>query len=254
MQNNEILTKNEKGILTITFNHPKPQNPFSDGMQKALMQIMQEAENDNEVKAIILTGGFDRSFSVGGDFSEVLSMDTSFPNVDRTLRQVMDLYIEILKVSKPLIAAIDHYAIGMGFQIALLADYKVATNRTKFKMPEVKNGVACSLGGVLLEHLINRHEMMRICYDCETLSLEYCEKTGIVNYITAPEDCLNIAFNKALHYSSYNPVSFRNTKKVNNQRLINAIESHKEAVVQSHFLSFSGKVHENYMKKILKIN
>lgn len=254
MNTTELLRENRNGILIITFNHAKPHNPFNDSMQKLLIEYMKEAENDESVKSVILTGGHDRSFSVGGDFSEVLSMDTSFENVDKVLRQVMDLYIEILKLSKPLVTAIDHYAIGMGFQIAILGDYRLAADRAKFKMPEVKNGVACSLGGVLLEHLINRHEMMRICYECDTLPLEYCEKIGIVNYVCSHENLMEIALQKAEQYALYNPISFRNTKKVNNNRLINAIENHKEHVVQSHFLSFSGKVHQSYMKHILKIN
>lgn len=254
MNSTELIKEINNGILTITFNHVKPQNPFSDNMQKMLMEYMKEAENDDTVKGVILTGGLDRSFSVGGDFSEVLTMDTSFENVDKVLRQVMDLYIKILNVSKPIVTAIDHYAIGMGFQIAVLGDYRVATERAKFKMPEVKNGVACSLGGVLLEHLLNRHEMIRICYECDTLPIEYCERTGIINAICSHEKLMENAILKAEQYASYNPVSFRNTKKVNNSRLIHAIENHKAAVVQSHYMSFSGKVHQTYMKHILKIN
>jgi carboxymethylproline synthase len=241
-----------EGVYIMTFMHPKPQNPFGDEMQSLLLEGLQEAENRNDVKSILLTGGIDRSFCVGGDFSEIIDMNTSFSKVSSLLGQVCAFYISILRITKPIIAAIDLYAIGLGFQMTMLTDYRIATNRAKFIMPEIKNGVACTLGGAMVEHLINRHEMMRICYDCDVLPIDYCEKVGIVNKVVSPELLLNTAFQKALDYGNYPSIPFRNTKKLNNERFIKVIQEAEQGTILAHYLTFSGSVHMPYMKNILK--
>lgn len=242
----------KNGVLTLTFMHKKPQNPFGDNMQNLLLEAMQEAENNDEVNCILMTGGLDRSFCVGGDFSEIINMKTDYDKISHVIGKIVELYISILKVSKPIIAAIDNYAIGLGFQLAILSDYRIATNRSKFCMPEVKNGVACTLGGLMLEHLINRQEMMRICYECDMLPIDYCKSVGIINEIVTPDQFLQKSFEKAQQYASYKSVSFRNTKLVNNNRFIEALKNVKEPAIMSHFKTFSGNVHQEYMQSILK--
>lgn len=247
-----IEVNDHNGVRTLTFMHAKPQNPFGDHMQDLLFARLDEAEDDDNVRCIVLTGGHDRSFCVGGDFSEIVDMETSYEQVDRLIGKIIRLYNHVLNVTKPVVAAVDHYAIGLGFQIALLADYRIGSDRAKFRMPEVKNGVACSLGGVLIEHLINRYEMMRICYECDMLPLDYCVKSGILHEIVPHDRMLDRAQEKGEQFAAYSPVSFRNTKRVNNDRFVRAIDKDTQAVIESHHLTFSGKVHRPYMKKILK--
>ena len=165
-------------VLVLTFNHEKPQNPFSDALQEAILHALAQAEKDDYVKAVVLYGGQDRSFSVGGDFKEIIDKST-YEVVSKALTQVVDFYISILKFSKPIIGAIDNYCIGMGFQVSLCTDYRVVSDRAKFIMPELKNGVACTLGGLMLEYLIGRMNMIPICFDGEKIPLEDCKRFGI---------------------------------------------------------------------------
>jgi carboxymethylproline synthase len=234
--------------------HPKPQNPFGDKMQEWLIEGLEEAENDDSVNSILLTGGLDRSFCVGGDFSEIIDMNTSFNKVSAFLGQICELYIKVLRVTKPIVSAVDHYAIGLGFQLVLLTDYRIGSDRAKFKMPEVRNGVACTLGGILLEQLVNRFEMMRICYEGDVLPIDYVKSIGILNEICTPEKLIDRAFEKAKEYGSFPSIPFRNTKKVNNDRLIKAIEDTTMGTILAHYYTFSGNVHKPYMRKILKQN
>ena len=247
-----IIEELKEGVLTLTFMHEKPQNPFGDHMQDLLFDALKRADANDEVKSIILTGGYDRSFCVGGDFSEIVDMLTDYEHVHRLLHKILELYKAILRFSKPMIAAIDHHAIGLGFQMAILADYRIASDRAKFLMPEVKNGVACSLGGILIEHLVNRVEMMYICYECKPLPIDYMNKIGLVNEVVPANDLLKVAYEKAASMAAYSYVSFCNTKRVNNNRFIRAIDEDGQAVIDSHHLTFSGLVHKDYMRKILK--
>lgn len=247
-----IIKEIRDGVMVLTFMHEKPQNPFGRQMQEWLMEYLDEAEADDNINSILMTGGLDRSFCVGGDFTEVIAIDSSFDAISNALQEVCDFYKHILRITKPIIAAIDHYAIGIGFQMSMLVDYRIATDRVKFIMPELKHGIACTLGGALIEHLINRHEMMRICYDCDRLPIDYIQRVGIVNEVVPPEQLLETAFEKARTYGSWPSIPFRNTKKVNNQRFIEAIEAAEEGTIQAHYLTLSGNIHKPHMKRILK--
>lgn len=240
------------GVLIMTFMHEKRENPFGDKMQQLLLEDLALAEEDDDVKSVVLTGGLDRSFCVGGDFSEIIRMDTSYESVEKVLDQIIDLYIDILKVTKPIISAVDHYAIGLGFQMFLLTDYRIVSDRAKFIMPELKNGAACTLGGALIEFLVNRSEMMKICYDCERLDLDYLAQIGIINKKISPENLLQFAFEKAKTYGAYPSVPFRNTKRLNNSRFIKAIEAARKGTVVAHHLTLSGNSHKAHMHNVLK--
>src|SRR4029078_9600954 len=97
------------------------------------------------VKAVVMTGGVGRSFSAGGDFNEVKNLSGG-GDVDRWIDRVTELYVHALRVDKPTVAAIDKYAIGMGFQFALMFDQRVLTEGAEFRMPEARHGIGRSLG------------------------------------------------------------------------------------------------------------
>lgn len=233
----------------IIFDHPKPTNPFSREMMNDLSDVLAKTEEDNDITSIILYGGDGRSFSAGGDFAQVIRLG-DWESVSSMLNLIVDLYANILAVTKPVVAAIDNHAIGMGFQIALLADYRISTNRARFGMPELKNGIACTLGGVILEFMLGRKAMMDICYDCLNLSAEQCSHLGIVNDIT-DKNLIEAAIAKAEFYGSYPNNAFRNTKRLNNRRFLDVLEGAREGTVEAHYLTLSGKGHIDYMKGIL---
>ncbi|MBX7226512.1 MAG: enoyl-CoA hydratase/isomerase family protein [Chitinophagales bacterium] len=237
-------------VMVLTFNHEKPQNPFSDALQESVLNALSEAESDDNILAVVLYGGQDRSFSVGGDFKEIIDKST-YEIVSKALAQVVDFYISILKITKPVLAAIDHYCIGMGFQVSLCVDYRVVSDRAKFIMPELKNGVACTLGGLMLENLVGRLHMIPICFDGERIPLEDCKRFGIANEITLAEDVLERTIAKAKYYGSFPSVAFRGTKRVNNARFIAALEAVKQDTIDVHFSVFDSQQHRKHMENIL---
>ena len=245
-----ILNELQGDCRVLTFNHEKETNPFSREMMLALINALKEAEKCEHTKSIVLFGGQDRSFSAGGDFSEVVRLG-AFEEISNMLHLIVDLYAEVLKVTKPVVSAIDNYAIGMGFQIAVLTDYRIASPRVQFFMPELKNGIACTLGGVLLEYLLGRSIMMDICYNCEKLEIQQCKDWGIVNEIT--ENCvLSRAIEMANKYGAYPNEAFRNTKRVNNERFIQYLESARAGTIEAHYRTLSNKKHIDYMESILE--
>lgn len=237
-------------VMVLTFNHEKIQNPFSEELYIAVIDALKEGEQDDKVEAFVLYGGDERSFSAGGDFKEIIEYCT-FDRVKLALDNIIDFYISILKITKPVVAAVDNYCIGMGFQVALCTDYRVVSDRAKFIMPELKNGVACTLGGLMLEFLIGRLQMIPICFDGNKIPLNDCKRLGIANEIHLAEEVLKIAIERAAYYGSFPTMAFRGTKRVNNLRFVNALEQVREETSIVHFSVFQSNQHRKHMENII---
>jgi len=249
--NGELVIETLKnGVLTIQFNHSHYNNPFSDALERSVSNSLVKAEENPDVKAVVLTGGIDRSFSVGGDFNEVKELKGG-KEVEEWIDGVVNLYISSLKLTKPSIAAVDKYAIGIGFQLALTCDWRIGSERCKFVMPELKHGIACTLGQYMLEKSLGRSAMLEIVYDCEAISIERCLKYGLLNKVTKVEDLLDEAQKMAERMSSYPEISFRKTKKVINESYISGLLDVMESSKAVHRASFSTGDAQKFMKKIV---
>jgi len=250
----QILLKQQKGnILLLTFNHEKAQNPFSEALQDAVTAAIAEAENDDNINAIVLYGGENRSFSVGGDFKEAVELgDPAI--IANALNKVVDLYVAILKCTKPVIAAVDKHAIGMGFQVAILVDYRICTETTSFIMPELKNGVACTLGCAMTEYLHGRFIMQEICYEGNKIPINNLIHWKIVNETVTESTLVERAIEKAKQYGAYPSKAFRGTKRINNSRFIKLLEEVRQHTIDVHTDVFISKEHRRHMENILGRN
>ena len=238
------------GVLVLTFNHPKPQNPFNASMQIELMKHLNTAKENGEIKAVVLYGGKGRSFSAGGDFKEIIELNDQ-NIVAKYLSDIVDFYISILAFNKPLIAAVDNYAIGIGFQVALCTDYRIGTSNTKYLMPELKNGVACTLGGLMTEFIFGRFIMQQICYECNPLTTQQSLEWKLLNEITEPDSIIEKTIEKAKYFGNFPDKAFRGTKAVNNQRFIEQLQNVREDTIKVHCDVIFHNQHRKYMETIL---
>jgi len=101
-------------------------NPFNRSLELAVIEACEDAQNDDESFAIVLYGGKGKAFNAGGDFKEVKNF-RAFEQAKDWIDGVIRLYVSILKVNKPVVAAIDQFAIGIGFQVALCARFQCRT-------------------------------------------------------------------------------------------------------------------------------
>ena len=249
-----ILSEMHQDVLLLTFNHPKPQNPFNAAMQRELTTLLIEADKNESVKAVILYGGKNRSFSAGGDFKEIMEELNSKEIIATYLNNIVDFYIQLLSFSKPLVAAIDHYAIGVGFQVALCTDYRIGTSNTRYLMPELKNGVACTLGGLMTEYILGRFAMQEICYECKTLTVEQSLQYKLLNTIASSDDIIELALEKATYFGNFPQIAFRGTKQANNKRFIASLNSVREDTANVHCDVILNQEHKKYMESILGKN
>lgn len=242
-------------IARVTFQREKDTNAFSRGMTLDLTSVCHQLIEDGQsaepqVDALILTGGTGRSFSVGGDFNDVSVLEEE-AEVRSYLAEIIDLYISILRVEIPTVAAIDRFAIGQGLQVALMTDWRIGTETCRMQMPELKNGVACPLGSVILESLLGRAQMLELLLDCEFIDASKSRSLHLLNEVTTAADLQDAANEKAARLQAFPRTSFVATKRIHNARFIAALESVREPSSQAHVAAFLRKTGKAHFEKIL---
>lgn len=245
----------EDRVACVTFRREKDTNAFSRGMTLDLMEVCRLVVEDGRasepsIDALVLTGGVGRSFSVGGDFHDVSALAEE-GEIRSYLGEIIDLYISILQVEIPVVAAIDKFAIGQGLQVALMTDWRIGTDACRLQMPELKNGVACPLGSVILEFLLGRATMLELILDCDFLDAQASRALRLLQQITPATELADVARARAKQFQAYPRTSFVATKRIQNERFITALESVREASSRAHVDAFLRKTGKKHFEKIL---
>ena len=249
-----MLKENQsENIRLITLDAPNRHNPFSFSLETAIKEAMARAEKDESVRAIILYGGKSRSFSAGGDFNEVKNLkgDTE---IEEWIDRVIDLYLSVLNVSKPTIAAVDGYAIGMGFQFSLMFDQRIMSSTAEYIMPELRHGIGCSVGAAILTHTHSFSIMQEIVYQCRNLNAQDCLSYGLVNGIVSSDTLLDKALCIAKNMSEYPKSAFSNTKKAANKSFIEMLEKTRASSKSVHKAAFQSRDAQRHFENILGHN
>lgn len=253
-----LIVAVEENVAVVQFNREKDTNSFSRVMTLELMDVCQQIikdgrSDDPQIGSLVLTGGTNRSFSVGGDFCDVSQLEEE-GEIREYLGEIIDLYITILKIDIPVIAAIDKYAIGQGLQVALMSDWRIGTDVCQLQMPELKNGVACPLGSIILEFLFGRAKMQKFVFDCDFINAQDSLQHILLSQLTTAKELQGDAFAMAKNLKNYPRASFTTTKKIQNQRFIDALESVREDSSQAHVAAFMRKAGKKHFDKILSRN
>ncbi|NYG45441.1 enoyl-CoA hydratase/carnithine racemase [Bradyrhizobium sp. IAR9] len=223
-------------VLVAQFNREKPVNALNRELERGLVEVCQSAQQDPRVKAIVLTGGVDRSFCVGGDLTESGEVNTA--------TEVED--VAILGVTKPTVAGIDGYAIGAGLQMALCCDWRVGAATAKVFAQELKHGLSYPIGAYMLEKSLGRAAMSNIIFGCEPVPIEWGTEQKLFNEIAEAKDIVKEAVSRAAVFGAYPEVTHRRTKEFVNRSFIAGL--HKLApvakdIILAGFHSNSAKAH-----------
>lgn len=238
------------GVAIVEFNDSHRHNMWSMPRMAQLTQLLNAFSEDEEVRAVMLFSGVGRSFGVGGSFHET-SEFRGGDEVDVWIDQITDLYIASLKLNRPVIAAMDGYAIGIGLQIALTADYRIGSSRCILKMPEFKLGIACTFGGYMLEKVVGRATMQKILISCDEWSAEKANNDGLLHQVVSIEELHNTAFKLATHAASFAPAGFRNTKPFLNSEYIDGLNRTRIAGKKAHRAAFAAGDAQENMKRVI---
>jgi len=191
-----ILTQSENGILTITVNRPEKLNALNKKTIEEAGTAVSGGEKDPAVKIIIITGAGTKAFIAGADISEFA--DYSITEAEQLSRHGHNVFNKIENCEKPVIAAVNGFALGGGCELAMACHIRIASDNAKFGQPEAKLGLIPGYGGTQrLTMLIGKSKAMELLMTTDMISAAEALTLGLINYVTTQEQlmtkCLEIA-------------------------------------------------------------
>ncbi|WP_299329853.1 enoyl-CoA hydratase [uncultured Psychrobacter sp.] len=202
----------DNGVSVITLNRPKVRNALNAELRAQMAEMFIQLNNDPKTKAIVLTGG-NKVFAAGADINDFLTAKT----VDVYLRHSERYWDAITDCRKPIIAAVNGYALGGGCELAMHADIIVAGKSAKFGQPEIKIGLMPGAGGTQrLFRVIGKHKAMKLILTGDMISADQADQMGLVSEVVDDEATIKRAIEIAEQLASYSPITLTQIKEVAN--------------------------------------
>jgi enoyl-CoA hydratase len=203
-----VLTEVSDGVAVITINRPEARNAVNGAVARGIATAVDELDASKDVQVLVLTGA-GGTFSAGMDLKGFLSGDS--PNfADRGFGGIVQR-----PPVKPIIAAVEGYALAGGFELVLACDLVVASETAKFGLPEVRRGLVAGAGGLLrLPKRIPYHLAMEIALTGEHFPAARLQQAGLVNEIVATGEALTAAKEMASRIALGGPLALTVTKRV----------------------------------------
>jgi len=199
-------------IAYVTLNRPEALNVYNIQMRDDLYQVLSAIKDDPEVRVVIFRGAGEKAFCAGADLNEFLTAPS--PVVARQVRFGRDVWNLFLSIPQPLIAAVHGYVLGSGIEIALCCDIRIASEDTKFGLPEVGLGIIPAAGGTqTLPRAVGMAKALEMLLTNRWVSGEEAYRIGLVNQVVSREKLLNTAEEMAKKIASYYPMAVRNAKE-----------------------------------------
>lgn len=206
--------KENIGILTI--NRPEKLNAISNELTKELKQFLEDLENDEEIRVLIITGAGDKAFVAGADISELVDRDARMGRRVSRERQEIFSFIENLHI--PVIAAVNGYALGGGLELALACSIRIASEKAQFGAPEVKLGIIPGDGGTQrLPRLVGSGRAMEMILTGDFIDAEEAYRIGLVNKVYPHDQLQEKAIELARRIASRPPLAVRFAKDAVNR-------------------------------------
>ena len=189
MEVKQILQEVNEGVALVTVNRPDSLNALNSRLLGELERALQQIEQDESVQVVIITGAGDKAFVAGADIKEMAAM-TSYQGHQFALQgQRVMLFME--KMTKPVIAAVNGYALGGGLELALACDLIYASENARFGFPEVTLGIMPGFGGTQnLARLIGPNRAKEMVLSGRMIPAQKAVAWGIVNELCAQAELL----------------------------------------------------------------
>ena len=176
--------------LIITLNNPKALNALNATLLKELDEVVQEGLGNPTVRGIIITGQGKKAFAAGADISEFLTMGQT--DAETLSKKGNAIYCRIERATKPVIAAVNGYALGGGCELALACHMRLASENALFGQPEVKLGIIPGYGGSQrLPRLIGRGKAIEMIITGNPINASKAQELGLVNEVCPQEELID---------------------------------------------------------------
>jgi enoyl-CoA hydratase len=208
MSYENIRTESKDGVLTITIDRPKVLNALNAQTITELGRAFDEARDDDSIRCVILTGGGEKAFVAGADINELSQMTplTGKAVAERGQR----ILSKIERLPKPVIAAINGFALGGGCEIALACHIRIASEKAQLGLPEVTLGIIPGYGGTQrMARLLGKGKALELILTGDRVGAVEAERIGLVNKVVPADQLMSTAEELARKIASRGPLAVR---------------------------------------------
>lgn len=184
-----LLVEIHEGILMIIINRVEKLNALNFKTLDEIRDAIQQAYDNPEVRSVIITGAGEKAFVAGADISEFTQVNEV--NARKFAENGQEIFALIESCPKPVIAAVNGYALGGGCELALACHMRVASENAKFGLPEVTLGILPGYGGTQrMSQLVGRGRAFEFIMTGDMISAEDAYRTGLVNHVATKEELI----------------------------------------------------------------
>ncbi len=211
-----IVCEIKNGVLVITINRPDKLNSLNRQTIEELHETLAEAENQNEIRAVIITGSGQKAFVAGADIAEFANYSVE-EGRQLSAGGHFKIFNFIENFTKPIIAAVNGFALGGGLELALACHMRVVSETAKMGLPEVSLGVIPGYGGTQrLAQLVGKGKAFEMIVTADMINAQEAYQWGLANHVTAPDKLLEKCFEITSKISSKSPTAIKTAIKVIN--------------------------------------
>jgi enoyl-CoA hydratase len=200
------ITREDDGLALVEVNRPDKLNALNAATIRRLDEVLRDVRADDAVRAIILTGAGEKAFVAGADIAELATMGP----IDgvQVSRDGQETFRMLERMPKPVIAAVNGFALGGGLELALACHIRIASTRAKFGLPEVKLGIIPGYGGtVRLPRLVGRGRALELMLTGDMIDAAEALRIGLVNRVEEPDAVLGAARDMARKMMANGPIA-----------------------------------------------
>jgi enoyl-CoA hydratase len=208
-----VLLERDGPVALITLNRPDKHNAVNREMQNALGAIVQDLEADESCLVMVLTGAGDRAFCAGADMGEVIERGTltTRPQQPPVTAQISGVTL-LSRSAKPIIGAINGYAYGLGAQMSLLADIRIASSNARWRFVGASYGLVVSAAD--LPRVVGPAIAKELLFTTRIVEAEEAGRIGLANRVVAPEELIPEGLELARQIAANSPGAVRWAKRV----------------------------------------
>ncbi|MGB9679631.1 MAG: short-chain-enoyl-CoA hydratase [Thermoanaerobacteraceae bacterium] len=251
MEFKNLSSKINEGIFILTIERPKALNALNRQTLMEIEEALTSAFNDENVKVIVINGSGNKAFVAGADIAEMKNMTPIEAVEFSKLGQKVFRYIEIAK--KPVIAAINGYALGGGLELAMACDIRIASKNAKFGQPEVGLGIIPGFAGTQrLPRLVGISKAKELIFTGDMINADEAYRIGLISKIVEETDLMNEVFELAKKIISKGPYAVGIAKECINRGTETDIETAMEYETKAFGLCFATKDQKEGMVAFLE--
>lgn len=246
------LEKEADGIAILKIDRPEKRGAMTYVMLRTFIDTVRQVSEDDGIRVLIVTGT-EGSFCAGTDLADLATKPGETRGV-RGQAHEGDVWWPLVSCPKPVIGAIDGYAVGMGAEFSSQCDIRLITPRAKFAWNFAHRGLVpdTGAGSWLLPRIIGPSRALRLLYSGAFLEAEEAQAIGYANAVVAPEDLLDAARAEARRYLASSPFSIRRMKELVWKGLEREVSDHMEAHVTALSACFKSADHKEGVAAFLE--